>query len=83
MGESVILIQNIQFRRNQLATQLQEIGFQLSRTAQQLEALKTQEVATKGAIAGLDEILSTPDTYGKPTSMVDTQVPPKEQMVQV
>jgi len=72
-----INIQHIQFRRTQLATQLQDIAIQIARAAQQLEQLKVQEIATKGAIAGLDEIITSPTTYGQPTSVVDKRPQPE------
>ena len=76
----IIEVSRVQFRRDELVNQLQQVGIQIAKTAQQLEALKTKEVATKGAIAGLDEILNADASYGQPPSVVDKHVPPQEKV---
>lgn len=75
-----IEIARVQFRRNELANQFQQIGIQIAKTAQHLEVLKAQEVATKGAIVGLDEIINADASYGIPPSVVDRDVPPQEKV---
>lgn len=69
-----IEVSRVQFRRDEFVNQLRQIGIEIAKTAQHLEVLKSQEIATKGAIAGLDEIIGGDVSYGCPPSGVDKEV---------